>query len=63
MSLSIKRWKDYYKSGHVEKCSYDEGQYTGLVRASMRDKVYPVLVSVAIKTSLNILAIQCGYQT
>ena len=25
------------------------GQFTGLVRASMKDKVYPVSVSIAIK--------------
>jgi hypothetical protein len=56
---SIKMGEEHYKSGHVEKCSYSEGQLTGLVRASMRDKVYPVSVSVAVKLSLSILAIQC----
>ena len=46
---SIKRGGDHYKSGHVEKCSYSDGKLTGLVRASMKHKVYPVSLSVAIK--------------
>jgi hypothetical protein len=51
---SIKRGEDHYK-----KCSYSEGKLTGLVSATMTDKVYPVSVSVAIKLSLSILAKQC----
>ena len=58
----IKREEDHYKSGHVEMCRHSEGQLTGLVSASMRDTVYPVSVSVAIKLSLSIVAMQCSIQ-
>jgi hypothetical protein len=51
---------DHYRSGHVKKCSYSDGQFTSLIRASMRDKVDPVSVSVAIKLSLSISAISFG---
>lgn len=42
---TIDRGENHYKSGHVEQCSLDAGLLTGIVRASMRDKVYRVSVS------------------
>ena len=42
---SINRGENHYKSGHVEQCRLDAGVLTGVVRASMKDKVYNVSVS------------------
>ena len=50
---SVNRGENHFKSGHVEQCSYAEGQITGLVRASMRDRVYRVSVSVAVQRNVN----------
>jgi hypothetical protein len=57
--VSISDLFAFFKDEHVAKCSYSEWILTGLVRANMKVKVYPVLVSVSIKLSLSILAIQC----
>ena len=42
---SVKRGENHFKSGHVEKCTYSDGQLNGLVRASMRNRLYQVSVS------------------
>ena len=42
---SVKRGENHFKSGHVEQCFYADGHITGLVKASMRDKLYRVSVS------------------
>ena len=51
---SVDRGENHYKSGHVQQCSLDEGVLTGVVRASMRDKVYRVSVSSASKSTVNL---------
>ena len=42
---SVTRGENHYRSGHVEKFSFSHGELTGLVRASMKEKVYRVSVS------------------
>ena len=37
---SVTRGENHFKSGHVEQCLYAGGQITGIVKASMRDKLY-----------------------
>ena len=44
---SVQRGENPYKSGHVLTCSVYEGQLVGSVRASMKDKIYRVVVSFA----------------
>ena len=43
---SISRGENHYKSGHVECITYAQGVLKGKVRASMKDKVYNVTVSL-----------------
>ena len=43
---SISRGENQYKSGHVYYVTYAEGVLTGKVHASMKDKVYSVMVSL-----------------
>jgi hypothetical protein len=59
MSISALNREKTTISPAMLRSTASEGQLTGLVKAIMRDKVYPVLVSVAIKSSLTILSIQC----
>ena len=42
---SVNRGQNHFKSGHVEQCIYTKGQINGVVRASMRDRLYQVSVS------------------
>ena len=42
---SISRGENHYKSGHVESITYIPGVLKGKVCASMKDKVYNVMVS------------------
>ena len=43
---SVRRGENHYKSDHILACTFSQGQLMGVVRASMKDKSYKVLVSL-----------------
>lgn len=47
---SLQRGENHYKSDHVEKFDYFPGELRGVVRASMKDKSYNVVVQLGEKS-------------
>lgn len=54
---SLQRGENHYKSDHVEKFDYFPGELRGVVRASMKDKSYNVVVSFVVHEKMSCLHI------